>query len=332
MKIEKARAILVLGMHRSGTSAMTGVLHALGVPLGSTLTPADPDINAKGYWEHSVISSINERILRAMGFSWLDERELPSGWWKNPVIASLRAELVEAIEREFGSHRLWAVKDPRLCRLLPLWLEILEEIDCDPIFVLTTRDPREVVRSLRKRNGMQAWKGALLWLRYVIDAETCSRGLRRVVIDYDELLREWRERLPLLSQQLAVDWPVRFVDAERTLAEFLDGSLRHEINSPEDAEQGIELALAEKAYRALRRDISHFVGMQPDLSLHVREAVSGHQPGLAHVNECMLRIEELAGLRSVVAAYEQEVERIKKTVSWKITRPMRLLANMFSKG
>jgi len=332
MNLDKARAILVLGMHRSGTSAITGVLHGLGVPLGSMLTPADPDINAKGYWEHSAISDINERILRALEFSWLDERELPAGWWRNPVIAPLRAELVETLKREFGSHRLWAVKDPRLCRLLPLWLEILEEIGCAPIFILTTRDPSEVAKSLWKRNGIQTWKGALLWLRYMLDAETGSREFPRVVIDYDELLREWRVKLPLLAQQLSFEWPIPLVHAESALADFLDSSLRHEFRSPEDAKQGVDLALAEEGYHALRTDMSHFIEMQPNLSLRVREAVSGHQPGLAHINECMLRIEELAVLRAVVASHEREIERIKTTVYWRITRPIRLLANMFSKA
>lgn len=332
MKPEDSRAILVLGMHRSGTSAMAGALNALGVPMGAALTPADPEINAKGYWEHSAVNDINERILRALGYSWLDERELPTGWPRSETIASLKTELVEALKREFGSHRLWAVKDPRLCRLLPLWLEVLEEIGCTPVFVVMTRDPIEVAESLWKRNGIQEWKAALLWLRYAIDAEVGSRGWPRVCVEYDDLLSEWRTLLPLIARELLLDWPTPFANTEPTLSEFLDSSLRHAVGTFGVVTSSVEMSLAERAYKALRVSIDLFSEMQSDLIIQLDQAVSRHQPALAHVNQCLLTIEKLSVLKIVVAAHEREIARIKSTVSWRLTKPIRFLANLSKKS
>ncbi len=230
---------------------------------------------------HSAVNDINERILRTLGYSWLDERQLVGEWWRSEIIAPLRVELVEILKQEFGSHPLWAVKDPRLCRLLPLWLEVLEEIGCTPVFIVTTRDPRDVTESLWKRNGIRQWKAVLLWLRYTIDAEMGSRGWPRVCIDYEDLLCEWRALLPLVAQRLSLDWPVPFANAEPALAEFLDASLHHATGALDAAELTSDTVLADRAYAALRSDISHFSEMQPDLSMHLQQAVSRYQPGLA---------------------------------------------------
>ncbi len=87
--------------------------------------------------------------------------------------------------------------------------------------------------------------------------------------------------------------------------------------------------LADEAYNAIRVDISHFTELQPDLSMHLDQAVSMFQPGLSNVNECLLRIEKLSVLKIIVAAHEREIERIKSTVSWRITKPLRFVANLF---
>src|ERR1700690_93442 len=77
--IAGSTALVVLGMHRSGTSALTGMLHHLGVALGSRLMAASPD-NPRGYWEHSDIVATHERLMAALGWGWDDIRSLPAGF------------------------------------------------------------------------------------------------------------------------------------------------------------------------------------------------------------------------------------------------------------
>src|SRR6185312_15331109 len=110
-------AILVLGMHRSGTSALTGMLRCLGVALGHDLMPATAD-NPRGYWEHAGIVAIHQQAMGAHGMAWDDIRAMPPELAHDRGMADRIAEILSA---EFAGSPLWAVKDPRLSRLLPLW-------------------------------------------------------------------------------------------------------------------------------------------------------------------------------------------------------------------
>ncbi|HLA78133.1 MAG TPA: sulfotransferase family protein, partial [Vicinamibacteria bacterium] len=82
-------AVVVLGMHRSGTSALTGLLGLLGVELGSNLHPAN-EFNQAGYFEHLDLLDVHERLFRALGSSWDDPRPLPLGWPQVPAVQELQ--------------------------------------------------------------------------------------------------------------------------------------------------------------------------------------------------------------------------------------------------
>src|SRR6202035_743232 len=101
-------AIIVLGMHRSGTSALTGMLHHLGVALGERLMPATAD-NPRGYLEHIDIVAAHERILSALGWSWDDIRALPAGFEHSEAAAEGRRELAAIVRRAFAGAALWGL-------------------------------------------------------------------------------------------------------------------------------------------------------------------------------------------------------------------------------
>jgi hypothetical protein len=222
----KNRAIIVLGMHRSGTSAFAGVLSLLGVDLGSKLLAASAT-NQAGYWEHSEVVTIHDKLLMALGSSWDDPAPLPVGWLASPEVALYRARLLEIIRADFAAAPLWALKDPRLCRLLPLWIPLLAEAACDPLWVLVERHPAESIRSLEKRDGLSKEKSELLWLKYTLDAERETRGQNRVVITMDQLLAGWEETLARVVRVLDTPWPLPPERAAARVREFLDPGKRH---------------------------------------------------------------------------------------------------------
>ena len=217
-------AVLVVGMHRSGTSALAGTLSMAGIELGSRLVPPAAD-NPKGFFEHDAVWRIHHDLLVEIGSSWHDIRPLlgdwPDGQPAKKAVARLRVEL----ERSFSKSQLWGVKDPRLSRCFAIWPKLLVGLGVQPKVILALRDPIEVAASLQKRDGLGLAHALALWLRYTLDAEQATRSLPRVVMEYTNLLKDWRKELDRLRTELALPLPVNRNDS--AIDSFLDQTLRH---------------------------------------------------------------------------------------------------------
>lgn len=218
--------ILVLGMHRSGTSAATRVLNLLGVDLGSRLMPAGPD-NPTGFWEHQDVVDLHEQLLAAFGMAWDDVRALPPGWLEHPATAEAATAIRGLVEREFAASPRWAVKDPRLCRFVPLWRRVLEELGQQPRALFVLRDPAEVAHSLARRNGMPDPMGQLLWARHLVDAVHGCKGLPTAALAYDELLRDWKPVMRKVARDLGLRLDLDSAEAAHAIEAFLSPQLRH---------------------------------------------------------------------------------------------------------
>ena len=220
------RSLLILGPHRSGTSAVTRVLNLLGVYLGSDLLEPKLD-NRQGFWEHRSAFELNEHLLSIVGSAWHDYRWLPSGWRKLEEVGTVKRDLRSMLDREFGASPLWGIKDPRLCRLLPLWIELLDELRIEPHFVIVVRNPLEVARSLERRNGFSFNKCLLLYLADILAAIHHSEGRSRVFVSFVELLESWREVTARIAHELRLEWPSAPSACAREIDSFLTPSERH---------------------------------------------------------------------------------------------------------
>lgn len=218
--------ILVLGMHRSGTSATAGALARLGFHLGDGLVAAAED-NPKGYFEHADAVALNDRVFAALGRSWDDVRALPGGWLDDPRVVLLEREVRSNVVPALIAARPWALKDPRMCRLLPLWRPVLEAAGARPACVFVLRHPDEVAASLATRDGMPRRQACVLWLRHLFEAVAATEGLERQVLGYPDLLADAQHALGRVLQELGLSPPVAF-DMAR-LDEFLDAGDRHHV-------------------------------------------------------------------------------------------------------
>ena len=219
-------AIIVLGMHRSGTSALARVLNILGCETPRTLMEPD-SANQSGYWESPQIAKFNDRILHSGGATWHDWYEFNPSWFNSIVANSLVGEAVSLIEAEFGREPLIVVKDPRMTLVFPFWRRVFDQAGYSIRCVILQRHPLEVCASLNKRNNISLGRAALIWLRYSLDAEYYSRGLPRSFISYDRLMQNFRSTVSKLETQLGISWPRVSERAYGEIANYLSSSLRH---------------------------------------------------------------------------------------------------------
>lgn len=219
-------AYLVLGMHRSGTSAAAQLLALAGADLPANLMPGD-EYNAKGYFEPWKIAQFNDERLRAGGSAWDDMFAFPYAEmgrredreWLNRGIDIFRAEFGEA------PHPL--LKDPRVTVLLPFWRTVLADLEVGARCLIPVRHPLAVAGSLSRRDGFAPQKSLLVWTAYMLAAEAYTRDLPRVFVDYDALLADWRGQIPRIEAAFGAPLPALSDAAGKEIDAFLTPELRH---------------------------------------------------------------------------------------------------------
>ncbi len=200
------KAIIILGMHRSGTSALTNLLISLGADGPATLMPPTQD-NLKGYFESVPLYLLHDELLVSAGTSWDDYTPIPDNWVLSPKADDFRLKLEESLQSEYGRSGFFTVKDPRICRIVSLWRQTLAQMHVSPLFVHTHHNPIEVATSLHKRDGFDFEYGCLVWLRHILDAEIGSRGQVRSFTSYDRIIEDWPAEVAKIAADLKISWP-----------------------------------------------------------------------------------------------------------------------------
>jgi hypothetical protein len=213
-------------MHRSGTSSVAGVLAKLGAAA-----PANPIIgdaaNPRGYFESAPITQLDNELLESAGSTWDDWRKFNESWYRSPAFESFHGRAAALLQSEFAGAYLPVLKDPRICRFVPFWLDILKAADASPRIVMPIRSPLEVAQSLQEVHGIPLVKGALIWLRHVLDAEAQTRTLRRSIFTWDQFLSDWRQVVDKIASDTALSWPRLSDRAAEEIEGFISKALVH---------------------------------------------------------------------------------------------------------
>ena len=178
--------VVVLGMHRSGTSLTAMMLDRMGISAGDPvdLLPANP-ANPEGFWESGTVVEANDLLLTAAGASWVEAADFDIARIPEGARSTFRDKSHEWT-RHMAAHAAWFVKDPRLCLTLPLWLPFLKA----PTFVLVLRHPVAVAKSLLERDGLPLAGGLALWELYMRSALTAIRGQPVHVVVHEDIIAD----------------------------------------------------------------------------------------------------------------------------------------------
>ena len=243
----KSKCILVLGMHRSGTSAMTRNISILGAKLPKNLLGSAPG-NEEGHWEPSQLASYNEQLMNNFGSAWhdwktLDLKKIPKK--KKDVIAT---DIYNLLQNEYSRNSLIVLKEPRISRFGNLYLDTLYDLGFRTSILVMFRNPIDVIESLTARNHL--WPenydnidAALLWLRYTLDSELISRKCKNnIFVSYENMMANPLETMEKVSNSFDCVFPNSVSSVAKEIKNFIKPNLHHHKHSYEDILQNSHLS------------------------------------------------------------------------------------------
>jgi hypothetical protein len=288
----KQCVVVVLGVGRSGTSAVTRGLQALGVELGDQLRPGGGK-NPTGFFEDEGLLDINRRLRKALGIKAESVTLIEPQQWQMPAVLALQQEAITDIRRRFGHYPIWGYKYARTLRLLPFWRSVFQALDLDVRYVMALRNPLSVARSRAKLDPLRGTqeKSDLEWLVNVVPYFREVREQPFVVVDYDLLLANPVTQLERIATELDLPKTAQMQAGVQTYAhQFLNPALQHNHFTLADLDRDPRVnGFTRDAYLLLYRLATD------ELSMDAQEFWQG-----------WLRIEEaLLGLASVLRYLDQ---------------------------
>jgi len=230
----KRPIVIVLGMHRSGTSLCSSILSTLGFDMADDLRANDS--NPRGHWERWEIVGYHDRILALFDRDYYSPNHalaLPPDWWTDPRVRAIRDELVAWLRKRMGDRSRFGFKDPRTCRMLPLWHEVVAELGLDPFYVMCVRDPRHIVRSIARRDGFDREDTEYRYVTYYAHAIAGIGTAPVAAIPYDSWFDDRAANLARLTRGLDLAWDRDDPNSREALDAIIEPGLRHDPVSPE---------------------------------------------------------------------------------------------------
>ena len=262
---DETKLVVVLGMHRSGTSLMTSGLSSLGVDFGGELMGASPS-NPKGHWEDNDIVSLNNRVLNNSSMKWDSLESLQHVRWQDNQ-DPLLLEGVQLIKSKLKhSEKVFGFKDPRTIRVLPFWFKVFELVEVVPKIVFSFRNPVDVCKSLQKRDGKSIYESQLLWLIHNLDNLLVldRANYKTIFVDFYDFCKNTKGELKRISKFLGLQTSEAAI--HDFYSSFYDENLVSQKSTPfQISHAEYYLTVAKSAYSLLRLRAEEGCSTQSDL-------------------------------------------------------------------
>lgn len=314
--------VLVAGMHRSGTSLAARLLTRIGCYTRGRLMKPDA-FNPQGYWEDIDVVRLHDRILEALDCPhghWRAALPMPDGWLDRPEIRDVGRELEAlVVSAVAAADAPWVVKDPRLCRLLPLWLSIAGRNGIELRTLISVRPPGAVAASLEARDRLPPEFARVLWLASYADMLTASDLNIAGVVSYDRWYTDADTQMATLARAagIAVERPA----LQKLVADAVTPSLRHHQVEVGDG-------MADRLYMLADRWAA--TGERPGSLSTLAEAVMAALVEFGPLMEAARNPEFLReALEAKVDDYRARTDDLQSLV-WRLKRPLAALRSIRS--
>jgi hypothetical protein len=314
---------VVIGMARSGTSAIARGLKALGVDLGQHLIPADQAWNAKGFWEDTdIVYKVNRSVLAALQQEWTNTAGAYARHKNTAELQTLKKAATHLLKQRIANVSHWGFKDPRTSMLLPFWKDIFAALQVEERYVIALRNPLASAHSYQKVMGVDLEEGLLLWLMHLIPAIDETQGKKRLIVSYDLLLKDTYKQLLRMHDALHIPLPLDLKEISEYSNEFLDKRLHHHEYNNDDllshpAAQVVPLCA--RTYTLLQRLANDEITFDSHLFQNawqsIKEEFAHMQPVYGYINTLLNRNKTLV----------RENRKIAKSLPWRLIYPLRLI-------
>ena len=309
------KAIVVIGMHRSGTSAISGLLSELGVFMGSSLFAPQEGVNEKGFFENSLLVDINDRLLDESLLSWDHPLALMLEQDQQARLSAYQDEAKIIIEKDYRGKSLWGMKDPRTSLLLPLWLKTFKDLTVTANFILMLRHPMEVYGSLKKRDGFSLQKAMHLWLNYTLSSYFGSLNEPSMILRYEDLLNTPE----CCAKKIFETFSLGELESVASQS-FIDKELQnqHSLTVPNDR----LVSLAMTVYLELSKPV-----IDHNSVVAASEEYQAHLHSLSNV-----LVEHLYAVKKEEVYFKHHFLNAYESFWWKISWPLKKIESLFRPG
>lgn len=337
-RIVKKKMVVILGMHRSGTSLLAAGIESLGGELGAR-EDFKSEENIKGFFENEHIVKFNDDLLEFLG-----------GRWDNPLFdASLALEnknekeieeryvvAMQLLDEVFRDNKFRVIKDPRMCQLLPFWNVCFKRYgyaDDEIYYVHIARHPIEVAKSQKKRReknknfyclGGELLETVSLWvsLSYLSVRDVVNDN--NIFINYKDLVSSPKEQLNRLSEFLGIVAPSEQVEVYCNT--FVDKTLCRNTVQDSDVEylesrfpEALDMYREQRKLMGLssfsKKETKNIVSMwdRTDFDTHFLSPITGLLSDLAvkYIKGACVLDEKDKDIRNIRREYEAELNKLR---------------------
>lgn len=310
----------VLGMTRSGTSAITKGLSALGIDLGDQLS-ADTSCNAKGIFEDTeIVREINRRVAIALNNTWESISRIDSLCINNDKLTDLKHKAARLLQQRMTTTQHWAFKDPRTSKILPFWQDVFNMLAIQDHYIITVRNPLASAYSWQKVTGLEVELGLLSWLTHLMSAIEGTTNKKRLVVSYELLLQNPELQLERIKQTFKIPPLSTSRDIQAYASQFIDKKLQHEQFTEMDLHTHPLMRMAPtnlSLYNLLMRLGKDEISFDSDLFLtawdEIKNEFSQYHSIYNYMDTLLKQNKQL----------ERENRTIRKSLPWKMIYPLR---------
>jgi hypothetical protein len=312
----------ILGTARTGTSVIARALKALGVDLGTRLTPAN-GWNPKGFWEdNDIVYQVNEKVLQHLGYAWDSVRVVDKPLQLSSSLDEIKLFAVDLLKKRFVDTDYWGFKDPRTAKILVFWQAVFKEIAIHDNYIIALRNPLSSALSYQRLTGKDVEHGLLLWLIHLLTAVEQTAGKNRMIVSYDLLMQNPRLQLERIQKKFSLSSRTDTSELDKYINTFLDKDLLHYEHHAKDLCSHTASAVAPscaKLYENLLRIAKDEVSFDdPDFLFawqEIKNEFSTFAPLYAYADSLIQKNSQL----------ERTLKVLHKSRLWKLIYPLRMV-------